>query len=787
MPEKIRSIKFHQFRGLPSNEVKLKGKSLALLGANGKGKSALVDGIEFLFTGRVARFSGTGTGSINHDQAVKHIKSTETPKVELSLSPSNGNLSRELGHETTNSTGQEALSEFASNHTNVDAFVLRRARILEFVNDQDADRYRKFVRLLGIAMIDDLQRSFNEAAGKSNSNLESKKRELTIGLAKFKDAESDFDPTSLSQVFDKICDTIETFELARPSSCDDFPNALELLKKKRPETNKGKIEALTRALVSLESALPTDVSNDIVLANELRAKLSDLETQSDEAAKSTIIANGISYITETPDDTSCPLCERLYEIPTTYVLKRLNERKESQRDLYDARQKRQTAVGRIINFAENLAEQLKRDLEHSEVIVKPTLTRIRDARAKTLRWWRFISRVERRKDNTDFESSIDLNGLVEIRSELTQAIRSTKESLTPPDTSNLEKAILELEHLIASHADIKAIAEAIKPLELTAKRAEKVKQAFSKAREAAIQQVFNKIAGKVLEYYNRLHDLGPAGDKSECTKLDLVTTARAASGGLKLVIEFLNLEGANDPRGFLSEGHLDSLGLCIYLATVRIFNPAGTLLVLDDVLTSIDKEHRRRVAELLVEEFSEYQLVLTTHDEHWFELLRSTVRAYAKQGSWTFQMFESWSVDTGPAVSETQDSWDHIDRNLNESSYRELGGSFRLVLEDFMKRTCANLKLKVRYRYDGKYTSGDFYTAGLHDELAKQLIAKDSANEDNIRREIARVFGQGDFINFLSHDNPGRLEVTFDQACDFVEGIRDLTARCREHRLIRGE
>ena len=49
-----------------------------------------------------------------------------------------------------------------------------------------------------------------------------------------------------------------------------------------------------------------------------------------------------------------------------------------------------------------------------------------------------------------------------------------------------------------------------------------------------------------------------------------------------------------------------------------------------------------------------------------------------------------------------------------------------------------------------------------------------------------RVFGQGDFINFLSHDNPGRLDITLAQAKDFVNSLRSLTKRCEQQKIIQG-
>jgi recombinational DNA repair ATPase RecF len=50
MSENVRMIRFEHFRRLPANEFELRGKNLVILGTNGKGKSAVVDGIEFIFS-----------------------------------------------------------------------------------------------------------------------------------------------------------------------------------------------------------------------------------------------------------------------------------------------------------------------------------------------------------------------------------------------------------------------------------------------------------------------------------------------------------------------------------------------------------------------------------------------------------------------------------------------------------------------------------------------------------------------------------------------------------------
>jgi hypothetical protein len=157
------------------------------------------------------------------------------------------------------------------------------------------------------------------------------------------------------------------------------------------------------------------------------------------------------------------------------------------------------------------------------------------------------------------------------------------------------------------------------------------------------------------------------------------------------------------------------------------------------------------------------------------------------QNQWQYIQINGWAVDTGPVLSVSDSSWEFITENLTEANYRNLGGPFRVVLEDFLTRVAAKIDLKVRFKSDGKYTAGDFVQAGIADELRKLLVKADTANEPAIGTDLARVLGQGDLINFLSHNNPGRMEVTFDQARDFVSGLRSLLARCEEHKLIKGK
>jgi DNA repair exonuclease SbcCD ATPase subunit len=785
MSESLRSIRFEHFRGLPKSDFNLRGKSLVILGTNGKGKSAVVDGIEFVFSGQVSRFSGSGTGSIDHDDAIQHVKKLGVPKITLSLNPSDGVISRSLGADSPIITDRQEVKDYFERHPRVDAFILRRAKILDFVCDQDADRYRKFVRLLGISHVDNLQRSFVDAERQAKDGAQRAKASFQVQLAVFRDPVSKFEPQSLAQVLGRISEAVESFGLGKIYEWEDVEIKLPFLKAKRPEVNKDKIDALTRALVSLETPLPADISPDLTKANTLRLKLVELGASSADAPRSNIITEGSAYLSKHQGEESCPLCEKFFEQPLAEVLARLKYRSNALRELREAEADRRAALSNIHRYVESVAVQLRKDLVHSKLFYATTTQTIRDALASTLRWSRLLKKRELGEDISNLIAPPRLSTLVQTRDVCLFTLREKKTALVPPDSSKLEAAIVLLERAVASRDNINSAEYAIGGANELARRAGVAKEAFSKTRESAIQKVFDQIAATVLDFYRRLHDFDGANERSECTALELKPTSRAAAGGLRLAIQFLGLADSKDPRAFLSEGHLDSLGLCLFLATVRIFNPPGSLLVLDDVLTSIDKEHRRRVGELLLQEFNDYQIILTTHDEYLHDLLSSSARAWGIQGKWSFVKIQNWTVDSGPVVSEINNSWEFVDTHLTEADYRELGGPFRLILEDFLKRTASKLDLKVRFKFDGKYTAGDFLTAGIQDKIRDNLIKLVPIDETRIRTDVGRVFGQGDLVNFLSHDNPGRLEVTFDQAKDFVRGLRDLTKRCEDHKLIK--
>jgi hypothetical protein len=671
-------------------------------------------------------------------------------------------------------------------HPAVEAFILRRAQILEFICDQEATRYKKYIQLLGLAAIDDMQRSFVDAAQTAESSWQASQQSLTLQLRVFGDPATGWFPATLASVLTKCSEAAGVLGVEDLKEWTGIESTITRLEAKRSTETKTKIDAFNGAIASLERPMSGSLIELVTNINDQHVTLRALKAASDDAAASGIIQEAIGFFDAHQSIVTCPLCEQVLHDGYAATFDRLKHRNLALARLRDSEAKRSQFFDQLIAAAQRCADQLTKDLESASLFLEDDVKQLRDTKASALRWWRRLKRSFKKQKLDEIALPKKMETVSSLRQRLHDEVVVKRNALIPPDAAKLENAIAFLKKAKTAEPNIRS-AE-MKLCEAAAKRqgASDARDAFTQAREKAIQAVLDQIASKVLTYYKKLHDLDGEAEKSECTGLSLKPTSRARAGGLNLAIQFLGLADSCDPRAFLSEGHLDSLGLCLYLATVRTFNPTGTLLVLDDVLTSIDKDHRHRVAELLFEEFADFQLVLTTHDEHWFGILQSKAQARGDQGKWLFKRIVRWTLELGPESAAFESTWEYIDVNLTEDSYRELGGPLRLVLEDFLKRAAEKLELEVRYKSDGRHTSGDFVVAGIHNEVRDGLIGKCPSEENDIKRDVGRVFGTGDLINFLSHENPGRLEVTLPQTKDFVTGLKGLTKRCQDNQMIKG-
>ncbi|WP_278484540.1 AAA family ATPase [Achromobacter insolitus] len=122
---------------------------------------------------------------------------------------------------------------------------------------------------------------------------------------------------------------------------------------------------------------------------------------------------------------------------------------------------------------------------------------------------------------------------------------------------------------------------------------------------------------KTLKFYNEINKNDHPSDRLKSLRLP-------TAAGERIEIKFENGDNC-DALQVLSEGHIRCLGLSILLA--KITTDRVPFLIFDDVVNSIDDEHRGAIIDLILnpEEVGKRQLIVTTHGEDFVKRLENAV------------------------------------------------------------------------------------------------------------------------------------------------------------------
>lgn len=173
----------------------------------------------------------------------------------------------------------------------------------------------------------------------------------------------------------------------------------------------------------------------------------------------------------------------------------------------------------------------------------------------------------------------------------------------------------------------------------------------------------------------------------------------------------------------------------MYLALMRRVMGADFILaVLDDVVMSVDSQHRKLFCKLLKTHFPSTQFIITTHDEVWARQLRSE----GVVGSRSSVAFHTWTVETGPVLDEIGEVWDLIDADLQRNEVPTAAGRLRRHLEYVAREVADEIGAEVKFRADAGYDMGELLSAviGRQGDLLKVAarVAKSWGHTDEVTR-----------------------------------------------------
>jgi len=228
------------------------------------------------------------------------------------------------------------------------------------------------------------------------------------------------------------------------------------------------------------------------------------------------------------------------------------------------------------------------------------------------------------------------------------------------------------------------------------------------------------------------------------------------------------------PQIFLNEARLSAFAISLYLAGRLACIPSAKpgslkLLVLDDVLVGIDQSNRLPVLQVLATRFSDWQIVLLTHDRVWFEMAKFYLQ---ESGKWlTIEMFEHIDPLGNSRPSVRPENTDPIANNialsrkfLAEKHFPAAAVHTRIAFELSLKKFCSKHRVPVPYHSDPrKLTTEDFLTA-----VESYLSSKGNAALDP-KIKTVKMFRKV-VLNPFSHSTPVNLaELEISQATDAVE------------------
>ena len=759
MSVKIKTINIHAFRGISDLELQLDGKNLLLWGENGTGKSSIVEAIEFFFTGKISHLEGTQVLSLQRHAPHVNFEPDDL-NVELIFNPGDVSLNRTF---ISSPSPIEQLKDYFQ-ITQSGTFIMRRSQILTFIMSKPADRFKAIGSIIGVDPLDKIELEMMRVHDNLKGEVKSKEEKID-GLISDLSTIIEKDITKVEEVLPALNEVLQESDLPIIKSLEDVDkHAEEMLKAVKKTETIDKIEVLNNILGTTKTELiAKEIINEL---NDINNKVKHLlqEDSRSELYVADLLESGREVIKEEEMDI-CPLCEQ--KIDRDNLLAKIDDRLKTLRDLSEKASEVRTMSVIVIDKLNGTVDEFKTTISKIELF--PELAEEKSKIIEKINFLNeFVSHITSAKD---LKNEIEVQEFNQQKNEINEIwsslSRKCGQLLNAIGLTEAEKKVLGVARLIgqakSKAAELSRVQTELKICQNHFDLLEKIYSAFSETKKAKIQEIYDSIQENVQSFYSMFHPNEPHKN-IELT----VTLGRRASTELKM--ESFGREG-EDPRALTREGHLDSLGLCIFLGFVKKFNDSCSLLVLDDVVSTVDAKHRENICKLLLEEFRDNQLIITTHDGVWYEQLRAFQRAYGSEGHFKNLVITNWYVESGPNIRPYKVRWERIQEKIDSGDNHGAGNDGRQYLEWILDRICETTQAPVPFKSSGRYEVGELLIP------AKKRL-NNLIKEDKFKAEIPKAFQDLESTiimgNILSHNNLLAEEVSIEEVKRFCESVHSL-------------
>ena len=610
---KLAAVHLEGFRGA-TRRISVKfdpSKPVSVLfGENGAGKSSVVDAIDFACNqsfGSLATKSLGGERKHNHVGAITNTPKS-TPSVEVDFDA--GGLTARLVKD------QIVVADKVKGAVRPQVSVLRRSQILQLIDAKPADRFATL-------------RSFFDTPAWTPAETALRAAVTT------KQAEYDNQVTRLEQATHTL-KTLWQQNGAQTGGAEQW--AAQILatatstaaadQLKSLETG---LEAFARACRAFRAAAVQKQGADLAATEaQQAAKQAEAEHSGASIALATLLTQAQHYVEAHDTEGQCPVC--LQDKDRDELQAELGQRLAQLATLTSAQARvtqQQAAVQREVASLDVQRQAMHAD--HGKLLTACAGTAVDSL-------WRDPLQGLLDELESSLPTEADLNGRLEV---FTADLEPIKQQVAAAQKAkNLRDEV---------ERQTNAVAEARKRSEELASIVQRLNRwlaEVSTARKETLDAELGSMSAEVTALYARIHQ---GEDKAAFS----FAMRPAVVSSLEFDAEFLGHKG-KPVQAYLSESHLDTLGLCVFLVVAQRKAAKASIVVLDDVLTSIDATHLDRIMDL-IDDFagSVSQVIIATHYRLWRDKYRW---GRSSQARTEVIEFGPWSLTAGIQVQAFRDA-----------------------------------------------------------------------------------------------------------------------------------
>jgi len=699
---RIETITLSWFRGAAEHAVLDTGsKSVVVYGANGSGKSTFADAIEYLVqNGKIKHLAHEYSGS-KQEKGVRNTHAPPNEATTITVRFEGGDSVRaEIAPDGRLFLASEPAELAAAMQAwELQRLILRQDEVANFVHAVKGEKYSVLLPLLGLDALEGAAENLRQLAQRvrTRSQLAQKEQrlrdlsntamqhlpDLSEGkvvecLKRLAGTYVGQPPGELAALTEAVASGIE----GRIKSAEPENRRHLLLGQIHGEDLPKKLAAVTQAQANIYGEVDALLDRRIAVLERTQAFIAELGGEREEIV--------------------CPACGRAI---------RAVDFMQHVRDELVALESVRSALTLARGARQALAISLRQVLDKTkepDVSGWLDLPAQKDCKEAVTRLGQID--LERWEERWSAQALHAFDSCIPVVTSHVQTAMAT----APPSTQQLiadEKmveaaaSIPEIKALQLETAGIRNITEALGASE------NEVRNAIKTRTRAIIQG----ISGEAQRLWSKLHPDEPIEDIHLYIPGD-------ADKAIDIGLKFFGVDQPS-PRLTLSEGHRNSLGLCIFLALVGLDKAEDRPIILDDIVSSLDRGHRGMLVDVLLEDLGDRQVLLFTHDREWF----AELRARLPSAGWRFMPLRPWeSPDVGLQWSASTDTFDDA-RALIAVRPEAAGNCVRAIMDAELAVAAEKLIVPMPYlrgdRNDRR-TSVDFLER-IISEAADRLRKKD--------------------------------------------------------------